>query len=582
MSASCEICIPLDCVFPADLELYGLQGPQGPWTWLDVDFGGWPVDPVTGNVRVPVPGFGGYEWVSPGSIPTVFPSQSGLMNIRVLCCDFTYVTARFPSTGTAAQKAALMQRVFAVVAQKQALCNRQAKISATNKPHVFRPGRTRAPFKLSPFPDNQTNQTGACIGIPFTKSIGTSGAGLAPFSFEVISGSVPPGLQQSENLAGTALILAGRPKTVGTYDFIVQVTDSSVPPQADAQSYEITVLGVTNAPPNSNGEIVLPDGNIGYPYVQQLTAGGGIAPRTFSEDPDFPLPDWVFLSSTGLITGTPPASAPYLFGVIVTDSIGTTCKSLILINVYDVRFTNFGPPGGVTCSPYSFQFTASPAGCTFAGSCPPGLSVNAAGLVSGKPCAQGTQIFNITATDAHGRTANKTWSIVVTDGLAGYAAAIVDLKYQLSQLDFPPGNTTAHTGAGGTLSWAGHIGQGAAGQAIANDRWLVGLKKCDNPTYQINFSVAYHLSTTQLGHNVRLVVRVSCYNGSGGIIPSTTINATQLSQSGTLNGSLPAGWTSPIDQATTFFEFSLFADALPAGQSCDASVVMTVTPLLPP
>lgn len=581
MSTPCQICLPVDCVFPADLDLYGLQGPQGPWTWFMVNFGNYPIDPVTHYVRVPVPGYGGYEWVNPGSIPTIYPSQASLINFRVLCCDGSYIVAHYPSTGTAAEQRALMLNVFNAIAQKQALCNRKAKIAATNKPKVFSPGRARAPFKLQPFPDTQTDQSGACIGIPFTKSIGATGAAIPPFQFSVTGGALPPGIVQSETQSGLALILSGRPTKIGNYSFMVQALDSNTPPAQDVGQYQISVMGVTNAPPNSNGEIPLPDGNIGYPYIEQLTVGGSVNPVAFAEDPDFPLPDWLGLSSSGLLTGTPPASAPYLFGVLLTDSIGTTCKSLILVNVYDVRFTNFGPPGGACCTAYSFQFTTSPTGCTFSGTCPPGLTVNAAGLVSGSPTSQGTHIFTITATDAHGRTATKTWSIVVTSALA-YYTAVQDFTYLIQELNGGGGGSIVHNGSGGNLNWTGQIGpSGIGSQAIANDRVVGGFGVCSGPTYQVNFSLAYTLQTTTLTKNVRYSIRVS-FGGVGNIIDTGQIFASQFVQSGVYNGTLGAGWVSPILQASILFEFDLFSDALPAGQSCSLKCQLQITPPIPP
>jgi hypothetical protein len=459
MSTNCNACPPLNCVFPADLELYGLQGPNGPWSWFMVNFSNFPVN-STGEVRVPVPGYGGYEWIHPRQIPNIYTPKSGVFNVRILCCDFTYITFTVPSPPDPAKYAALLQRVFTAVAQKQAYCNRKAKISATNTPKVYSPNaRPKQPLKLKPFSGLNSSTAGACVGIPFTFSIPTNGMALPPYQFQVISGGLPPGIQQTENLAGTVLTLSGKPTVVGQYMFTVQVSDMATPPNKDAQPYEIDVMGITNKPPNSNGEIVLTDGNIGYGYAEQLVAGGGTAPYTFQEDPDFPLPDWLNMSPSGTLTGTPPAAAPYEFGVIFTDTNGHQCKGLCVVNVYDVQFTNFGPPGGSVCSPYSFQFTATPAGCTFAGTCPAGLTVNSAGTVSGKlKTTTNPQLFVITATDAHGRTATKTWSIVATSGL-NWAVAVQDLAWTpgAGWYGINGGVVDHGTAAGGLVSIAGHI-----------------------------------------------------------------------------------------------------------------------------
>jgi len=61
--------------------------------------------------------------------------------------------------------------------------------------------------------------------------------GTWPRSWNVVSGSLPPGLTFD-----TAGAISGIPTTTGTYSFTLQVTDSSAPPQTASKAFSLTVI----------------------------------------------------------------------------------------------------------------------------------------------------------------------------------------------------------------------------------------------------------------------------------------------------------------------------------------------------
>jgi hypothetical protein len=61
--------------------------------------------------------------------------------------------------------------------------------------------------------------------------------GIPPLKWTVIDGDVPAGLQLSEDG-----VLAGRPIAAGQFRFLVQVTDSSRPPQTAKRSVDLRVV----------------------------------------------------------------------------------------------------------------------------------------------------------------------------------------------------------------------------------------------------------------------------------------------------------------------------------------------------
>ena len=80
------------------------------------------------------------------------------------------------------------------------------------------------------------------------------------------------------------------------------------------------------------------------------------------------------------------------------------------------------PPDGTVGVPYTWTASAAPAGSytwSWAGGTPPGLSLSAAGTVSGTPTQAGTFTFSITATTAHGRATTEQLSLTVSPASGG-------------------------------------------------------------------------------------------------------------------------------------------------------------------
>jgi hypothetical protein len=59
----------------------------------------------------------------------------------------------------------------------------------------------------------------ATVGVPYSATLTATG-GIPPYTWTVISGSLPPGLSLS-----SAGVISGTPTTAGTYNFTVQVID---------------------------------------------------------------------------------------------------------------------------------------------------------------------------------------------------------------------------------------------------------------------------------------------------------------------------------------------------------------------
>ena len=149
------------------------------------------------------------------------------------------------------------------------------------------------------------------VNVPYSQTLTPTG-GTGPFTWTLISGSLPAGLTLS-----SGGVISGTPTAATSgANFTVQVKDSGSPQQTATQTLTIRIaapLVITTA--------ALPSAGFGAAYSQALAASGGIGTRTWSLAPGSgPLPTGLNLSSAGVISGTPTAPGTFSFVVQVTDS----------------------------------------------------------------------------------------------------------------------------------------------------------------------------------------------------------------------------------------------------------------------
>jgi hypothetical protein len=252
----------------------------------------------------------------------------------------------------------------------------------------------------------------ATVGNPFSAQLKATGGSGAGYVFA--ASSLPDGLTLS-----SAGLLYGVPTTaaVTPFDFTVTLTDSNN--VSRNFSYALRVDPALAVNPGS-----LPVATVGDKFSTHLTATGGSGKGyAFTTTA---LPSWLTLSGTGLLSGTPPATAQSSasFTVTLTDSVKGTASTGYMLRVDPALVLSPTTLTVVTVgNAFGTQLTAaggSGAGYSFTGVNLPGwISVSPDGLLSGTPTtATGSPFhFTITATDSDGGTVRRNYSLAVNPAL---------------------------------------------------------------------------------------------------------------------------------------------------------------------
>jgi uncharacterized protein (TIGR03437 family) len=159
---------------------------------------------------------------------------------------------------------------------------------------------------------------GGSTGSPYSQTLSQTGAsGTATFS--VSNGSLPPGLVLSP--AGQ---ITGTPAQAGNFAFTIRVADQNG--CAGTRDYSIGI----NCPNISLAPATLPNGNVGSPYNQTITASGGTGPYVISVFSGS-LPGGLTLSNAGVISGIPSAAGTFNATIRAADA--GACSGQIAVQI---------------------------------------------------------------------------------------------------------------------------------------------------------------------------------------------------------------------------------------------------------
>ncbi|MEI6209387.1 MAG: putative Ig domain-containing protein [Desulfuromonadales bacterium] len=445
---------------------------------------------------------------------------------------------------------------------------------------VVNPAMTIATTSLSP----------ATPGIVYQGSLNMNG-GTAPFSWKVQSGSLPPGLTL-DSITG---IISGIPTTVGTYQFTIQVTDSTGSTKTQALSIAVTAqLDITNSSP-------LTSVALNASYNLTLTATGGRVPYIWSIASGA-LPNGLTLApATGLISGTATALGTFNFVVQVTDADSRTATKTLSITVGGttppaaLTITTTSLPAGELNKAYTSTTLAATGGTAprtwslVSGSLPPGITLVAAtGIISGTPTAVGNFDLIIQVTDANLLSATKSLSIVVTDPSASGTPPVISTS-SLPQSPLNALYSQQLAASGGTVPYTWSITSGSlpTGMTIAAATGIISGIPTATGTYTFVVQVSDksgRTATQTLSITVGGSGGTGGTGGTGGGTGGTTTTPAALS---IVTTSLPSGEINKAYTTTTLAasggtaprSWNLISGSLPPGITlASATGVISGTP----
>ena len=250
----------------------------------------------------------------------------------------------------------------------------------------------------------------------------TGGSGA--LGWTVVGGALPPGL----NLNASNGNISGAPAQTGSFPFTIRVTDQ-LSRFAD-QNFTIAIS--PPVPPTISGPASLPSGTVNQPYpATRLTASGGTAPLNWDPLVNPALPNGLsWDAATQTISGTPlngsQGTTSHTFTVhdsTIPALTATRAYSLTIGLPAPPKITTISLPNGKVMTTYSqqLQATGGSGNLTWAivpglGSLPPGLGMDAAGLISGEPTRAGAaSTFTVQVTDTL-QSATQPLSIEIFNG----------------------------------------------------------------------------------------------------------------------------------------------------------------------
>ena len=252
------------------------------------------------------------------------------------------------------------------------------------------------------------------VGVPYSSALMASG-GVPPYTYAIISGSLPTGLTLNTSTGA----ITGTPAQPGTFSFTAQVVDSSGSSTTNTVTANCTI--VITSPPTLTVTCPASTGTVGVSYSSGLSASGGLPPYTFYISAGSLPPGLTLNAATGAITGIPTMAGTFNFTAEVIDSrnnasgTATSQCSITIAPAISANCVTITAVQGVTITPVTMTATGGTGtGYTFSASgLPNGLTMSSTGTISGTPTVSGTFNYTVTVTDSGGNKGTFNCSVTV-------------------------------------------------------------------------------------------------------------------------------------------------------------------------
>lgn len=379
--------------------------------------------------------------------------------------------------------------------------------------------------------------------------------GVLPYTWSIPIGSLPQGLTMSSDG-----LVTGTPGIAGQYSFIIRLRDqnnTSVEATASIQINNTGTLTITTT--------TLPTAQATVFYNQQLTAAGGTPGYTWILT-NGQLPPGLSLSTSGLVSGVPNNSGIYSFSVQATDSQNLSTATTLTINVSasGLAILTSALPQGAIGQNYQTDLVATGGTPPYAfnvqnGLLPTGLTLSAAGRLSGIPSVAGSYPLTLRVVDAASNSAQTTLTLNIGSSLLSFVTSTLPNATAGVLYDF------AVQATGGTPPYLFSVASGVfpAGISLGTDGRITGTATA---TAAVNLTLRV---TDQTGASVTqpyfFAVGQTQMVFSNGLPPSAVIGQA-YSFTFTANGGI------------TPYQYSIVNGAIPTGLTLSSGGILSGIP----
>lgn len=297
--------------------------------------------------------------------------------------------------------------------------------------------------------------------------------------------------------ASTTYTVTYLPTSSGSYNssFTISSDGGSALVALSASGVGVNPLVITS--PSSTS---LPDASNSGPYSVQMIAAGGFTPFKWSA---VGLPAALTIdSSTGLITGTSPATGTYSVTVTVADGSSTPVK---VSRTYTLRVGSISINTTTQLSTWTLgvDYTLSPVRTLTStggapgsiswlylvgsGSMPPGILLGLDGKFTGTATASGQYSFDVTATDTAAQTAQARFSITINPAPS---IAPTTTSLPAGVIGFPYSHKVPVIGGTAPLSWSITAGALPAGLSFNSADGTISGTPTTSGTFTPTFAVS--------------------------------------------------------------------------------------------
>jgi len=254
----------------------------------------------------------------------------------------------------------------------------------------------------------------AFVGLNYRAAL-QAAAGVQPYTFSIVSGTLPAGLTLSSDG-----VISGTPTAAGQSTVTFRTTDGS-----GATATNTLVIGAMQSTVNF-GFLNIPDATVGQPFN---FAPSGSGPGAFAFYVLGGLPPGIFIDRFGNLVGVPTREGTYHITIQARDASGATSVSSfpLVVTGAGFRISNLTLPNAQINQAYSQMITSSGGtGATTynlqSGALPMGFTLSSAGLISGTTATAGTFTFTLRAADSASGSTTAIYSLTVTSPIVNFTS----------------------------------------------------------------------------------------------------------------------------------------------------------------